>query len=105
MAISSLKFRYMEEEKMNKEHHVVPNAQGGWDIKQTHHSKKLHFDTKEEAITKARELSSKEHTELVIHDKQEGLILRTVMVTILGIFQANSNEYLFLKLINDGLYL
>lgn len=70
MAISSLKFRYMEEEKMNKEHHVVPNAQGGWDIKQTHHSKKYHFDTKEEAINKARELSSKEHTELVIHDKQ-----------------------------------
>ncbi|STY29182.1 Uncharacterised protein [Legionella wadsworthii] len=54
---------------MNKEHHVVPSAHGGWDIEQPHHAKKFHFDTKKEAIDKARALSIKEHTELVIHDK------------------------------------
>ncbi|KTC91217.1 DUF2188 domain-containing protein [Fluoribacter dumoffii] len=54
---------------MNKEHHVVHNVQGGWDIEQTHNSSILHFKSKKEAVDKARELSKKEHTELVIHDK------------------------------------
>ncbi|WP_454785051.1 DUF2188 domain-containing protein [Legionella sp. WA2024007413] len=54
---------------MHREHHVVPNSQGGWDISLTHSSNKLHFNTKEEAVNRARELSIKEHTELVIHDK------------------------------------
>lgn len=53
---------------MNREHHVVPNSQGGWDIKQSNHSTKLHFNTKKEAVDKARQLSIEAHTELVIHD-------------------------------------
>jgi hypothetical protein len=55
---------------MNREHHVVPSPRGGWDVKQTHHSQKYHFEEKRDPVLKARELSKKEQTELVIHDKQ-----------------------------------
>jgi hypothetical protein len=61
---------------MNREHHVVPNSLGGWDVEHTYNSQKFHFKDKKEAITKARELSKKEHTELVIHDKQGRIVTK-----------------------------
>lgn len=53
-----------------KEHHVVPNKkEGGWDVKvnnaghRTYHTRK-----KSTAVKKARAISRKNKTELVIHD-------------------------------------
>ncbi|XQP55586.1 MAG: DUF2188 domain-containing protein [Mycoplasmoidaceae bacterium] len=52
-----------------KEHHVVPNKDGGWDVKinnaghRTYHTRK-----KSTAIKKARAISRKHKTELVIHN-------------------------------------
>lgn len=55
--------------KQNRhEHHVVPNKDGGWDVKinnaghRTYHTRK-----KSTAIKKARAISRKHKTELVIH--------------------------------------
>lgn len=51
-----------------REHHVVPNKEGGWDVKinnaghRTYHTRK-----KSTAIKKARAISRKHKTELVIH--------------------------------------
>ena len=51
-------------------HHVVPNSNGGWDIKKGGSSKVIkHFRTKKEAVTKAREISKNQKTELKIHNK------------------------------------
>lgn len=56
--------------KQNRhEHHVVPNKDGGWDVKinnaghRTYHTRK-----KSTAIKKARAISRRHKTELVIHD-------------------------------------
>ena len=53
-----------------KSHHVVPNSEGGWDIKKggADHASK-HCDTKNEAIDKARIISQNQGTELYIHGK------------------------------------
>jgi len=57
--------------KTRKEHHVVPNSQGGWDIKKPGGKKSIkHSPTKEEAVNVARKISKKQKTELVIHDKK-----------------------------------
>lgn len=53
-----------------KSTHVVPNKNGGWDIKRSGAKRASgHFDTKKEAVSHARELSRKHRTELVIHNK------------------------------------
>ena len=51
--------------------HVVPNKEkGGWDIKQSGKEKSLgHFSTKNEAESRAREISKNQKTELFIHNK------------------------------------
>ncbi|MDC5804502.1 DUF2188 domain-containing protein [Vibrio europaeus] len=55
---------------MVKSTHVVSNATGGWDIKQSGGKKSSgHFDTKQEAIDRARGISQNQNTELVIHNK------------------------------------
>lgn len=56
---------------MRNEHHVVPSAKGGWDIVKAGTTSKsnYHFDLKKDAVDKARELSSKAKSELVIHNK------------------------------------
>jgi len=62
-----------------KSHHVVPAPQGGWNVKKggaTRASK--HFDRKQDAIGSAREISRKQGTELVIHNK-DGTIARKVV--------------------------
>jgi len=51
-------------------HHVVPNPKGGWDIKKGGSERaSAHFETKKQAIDKAREISRNQKTELKIHKK------------------------------------
>ncbi|HKK83016.1 MAG TPA: DUF2188 domain-containing protein [Atribacterota bacterium] len=57
-------------------HHVVPNPDGGWDVKRGGGQKaSRHTDTKAEAEKLAREISRNQETELVIH-KKDGTIQR-----------------------------
>ncbi|WP_201333043.1 DUF2188 domain-containing protein [Nitratiruptor sp. YY09-18] len=55
---------------MAKQHHVVPNGDNGWCVK-TDNAKKASrcFLHKKDAVNYARELSRKQKTELVIHNK------------------------------------
>jgi uncharacterized protein YdaT len=51
-------------------HHVVPDAQGGWNVKKVGAGRvSVHCDTKQEAIDRGREISRNQKTELVIHRK------------------------------------
>ena len=53
-----------------KSTHVVPNKDGGWDVKQSGGKRTSgHFDAKKEATDRARKLSQNQNTELVIHNK------------------------------------
>ena len=54
----------------NRSTHVVPNSNSSWDIKQSGGQRPSgHFDTKQDAIDRAREISRNQATELVIHNK------------------------------------
>lgn len=63
---------------MTKEqHHVVPNANGGWDIKKSGAQRvSAHANTKAAAVKVGRAISSNQRTELVIHGK-DGRIQRS----------------------------
>ena len=51
-------------------HHVVPNPNGGWDVKKGGGSRaSSHHDTKQDAIDRGREISRNQGTELRIHNK------------------------------------
>ena len=53
-----------------KTHHVVPNPGGGWDIKRGGAKRSSgYFETKQEAVNRAREISRNQGTELVIHNR------------------------------------
>lgn len=53
-----------------KEHHIVPNENGGWDVKRNGADRaSVYTDTKQEAIDKGRVISRNQATELVIHNK------------------------------------
>lgn len=53
-----------------KSHHVVPNPDGGWDVKKAGSERaSKHCDTKQEAVKEGREISQNQGTELVIHGK------------------------------------
>lgn len=56
---------------MKKTTHVVPNSQrGGWDIKQGGGQRSSgHFDTKQDAVDRARAISRNQESELVIHNR------------------------------------
>lgn len=55
---------------MTNSTHVVPNPDGGWDVKQAGAQRaSAHFDTKQEAIDRGREISRNKGTEFVIHNK------------------------------------
>ena len=55
---------------MPKSHHVVPSSNGGWNVKVSGGERAIkHTDTKQEAVTRAREISRNQHTELVIHNR------------------------------------
>jgi hypothetical protein len=51
-------------------HHVVPNPEGGWDVKRGGGSRASgHFDTRWEAVDFGRQVSRNQETELRIHNK------------------------------------
>jgi len=51
-------------------HHVVPNPNGGWDVKKGGSDRSSrHYDTKKQAVDRAREISRNQKTELKIHNK------------------------------------
>ena len=51
-----------------EEHHVIPNPNGGWDVKRENAQRaSAHTSTKEEAIRIGRQMSRNQQTELVIH--------------------------------------
>ncbi len=53
-----------------EEHHIVPNKNGGWDVKRNGADRaSIHTDTKQEAIDRGRAISRNQATELVIHNK------------------------------------
>lgn len=55
---------------MGKDQHVVPNPDGGWQVKGSGKKEATHLtDHKKEAVDLARELAKEEHSELVIHGK------------------------------------
>lgn len=57
-------------------HHVVPDPEGGWNIKRSGGQRASHhFDRKEDAVNKARNISGNQGTELFIH-KKDGTIQR-----------------------------
>jgi len=59
-----------------KSHHVVPNSKGGWDVKRGGAEKSSgHFDKKQDAVERAREISINQGTELRIHNR-DGKIAR-----------------------------
>lgn len=60
-----------------KSHHVVPNPQGGWDVKRGGADRaSSHHDTKADAVERGREVSRSQRTELRIHNK-DGRIARS----------------------------
>lgn len=60
-----------------REHHVVPSADGGWDIKKGGGSKSIkHYDRKDDAEARARKISQNQGSELVIHGR-DGKIQRS----------------------------
>ncbi|WP_226792153.1 DUF2188 domain-containing protein [Altererythrobacter sp. CC-YST694] len=51
-------------------HHVVPNREGGWDVKRGGASRaSSHHETKQSAIDSGRDLSRRQGTEFRIHNK------------------------------------
>ena len=53
-----------------KEHHVVPNPNGGWDGKRNGAQRaSVHGDTKADVERRTREISRNQGTELIIHGK------------------------------------
>ena len=54
----------------NRSTHVVPNSNGGWDSRQSGGQRSSgHFDTKQNAIDRARKISRNQATKLAIHNK------------------------------------
>ena len=53
-----------------REHHVVPNPNGGWDVKRENSQRaSIHTDTKQEAVDLGRQISRNQETEFVIHGR------------------------------------
>lgn len=60
----------MAEKHKPDTHHVVPNSDGGWDVKRGGGDRASgHFDTKQEAVDYGRQVSRNQETELRIHNK------------------------------------
>ena len=54
--------------KMNKNQHVTPHPDGGWQVKGAGNSRAtVRTDTQYQAINIAREISRNQHSELIIH--------------------------------------
>lgn len=55
---------------MGKNQHVVPDQNGGWNVKGANNTKATkHTGTKAEAVNLAREISKNQNSELFIHGK------------------------------------
>lgn len=55
---------------VKKTHHVVPNPNGGWDVKKGGSDKASnHFDKKSDAVEKGRTISQNQGSEFYIHGK------------------------------------
>jgi len=55
---------------MSKTHHVVPNPNGGWDVKRGGAIKaSAHAEKKSDAIDIGRQISQNQKTEFKIHNK------------------------------------
>jgi hypothetical protein len=53
-----------------KSHHVVPNPNGGWDVKKGGADRASgHYDTKQQAVQEGRQISKNQGTEFFIHGK------------------------------------
>lgn len=62
---------------MGKSHHVVPNPNGGWDVKKSGAERaSVHTEKKQDAENKGRIISQNQGTEFVIHGK-DGRIQRS----------------------------
>ena len=60
----------MTKRKGPDSHHVVPNPNGGWDVKRGGGSRATsHHDTKQAAIDSGRQVSRNQGTEFRIHNK------------------------------------
>lgn len=60
----------VEEPMKNKDIHVVPNKDGGWDVQEAGNPTPIdHKSTKKEAVAAGRELAKAAKVELVIHNK------------------------------------
>ncbi|GHV03846.1 hypothetical protein FACS189485_07960 [Spirochaetia bacterium] len=58
----------------SNQHHVVPAAKGGWDVKRAGSDKaSAHTRTKQAAVDLGREISRNQGTEFIIHGK-DGVI-------------------------------
>lgn len=52
------------------EHHLVPNPDGGWDVKRNGADRaSVHTDTKQDGIDRGRVISQNQGTEFVIHNR------------------------------------
>ena len=61
----------------NNQHHVVPNPKGGWDVQRSGSQRSSgHFNTKNDAVDRGREISQNQKTEFVIHGR-DGKIQRS----------------------------
>ena len=53
-----------------RDYHVVPNQEGGWDVRRERAERSSgHFDRKDDAMERGRELAKNNATELVEHGK------------------------------------
>lgn len=58
-------------------YHIVPNAGGGWDVRRGGADRaSRHFDTKQQAVDRGREISRNAGTEFKIHN-QDGRIAQS----------------------------
>jgi uncharacterized protein YdaT len=59
------------------EHHVVPNSAGGWDVRRSGSQRSSgHFETKQAAVDRGRQISKSQGTEFVVHGR-DGRIQRS----------------------------
>lgn len=59
-----------------EEHHVVPNPDGGWDVKRNNAERASgHYETKQQAVDAGRKVSQNQGTEFIVHGK-DGRIQR-----------------------------
>jgi Uncharacterized protein conserved in bacteria (DUF2188) len=56
--------------RKSNSHHVVPNPQGGWDVRRGGSERSSgHFDTKQQAVDTGRRISQNQGTEFAVHGK------------------------------------